>query len=114
MSNLGILFALITLTFLVWFWADSMRARERALRVCAKACKEINAQLLDQTVALQRIRIARDRNGRATWLRTYRFEYTLDGAQRLRGSVVMRGRAVETVAIQSLDGATQYEQDKLQ
>ena len=112
MDNIGILFTLLTLTLLVWFWADSMRAREHALHACAKACKEINAQLLDQTVALQRIRIARDRNGRAAWLRTYRFEYTLDGAQRLRGSVLMRGRSIETVAIQSPDGATQFEQDK--
>ncbi len=112
MDNIGILFALIALTFLVWFWADSMRARECALRACAQACKEINTQLLDQTVALQRIRIARDRNGRAAWLRTYRFEYSLDGAQRLRGSVIMRGRTVETVAIQSPDGATQFEQGK--
>ena len=113
MENIGVLATLIALTFLVWFWADSMRARERALRVCAKACKEVNAQLLDQTVALQRIRIGRDRNGRAVWLRTYRFEYSLDGAQRLRGSVVMRGRDLETVAIQSPDGVTQFEQNKL-
>ena len=113
MNNLGILFALISLSFLVWFWADSLRARERALLVCAQSCKEVNAQLLDQTVALRRIRITRDRDGRVALLRTYRFEYTFDGVQRLRGSVVMRGRAVETVAIQSLDGATQYEQDKI-
>jgi Protein of unknown function (DUF3301) len=110
MSNLGILFALIILTFLVWFWADSMRVRERALLVCANACKEVNAQLLDQTVALRRIRIARDQNGRSAWLRTYRFEYSLDGAQRLRGSVIMRGHLVETVAIQSSDGGTHFEQ----
>jgi hypothetical protein len=87
-----------------------MRAREHALRACAKACKEINAQLLDQTVALQRIRIARDHGGRASWLRTYRFEYTHDGAQRLRGSVIIRGCIVETVAIQSSDGGTHFEQ----
>lgn len=110
MSNIGILFALIALTLVVWFWADSLRARENAMRVSARACKEINAQLLDQTIALQRLRIGRDINGRAAWLRTYRFEYTLDGIQRLRGSVVMRGRAIETIAIQSQQGATQYEQ----
>jgi len=112
MENIGVMLFLITLTFLVWFWADSLRVREQALRACARACKQIDAQLLDQTVALRRIRIARDRNGRAVWLRTYRFEYTLDGAQRLRGSAVLRGRTVETVVIQSPDGATQFEQDR--
>jgi hypothetical protein len=104
MENIGVLFLLITLTFLVWFWADSLRAREQALRACAKACKQIDAQLLDQTVALRRIRIARNRNGRAVWLRTYRFEYTFDGAQRLRGSAVLRGRTLESLAMDTPQG----------
>lgn len=112
MDNFGTLFALITLALLVWFWADSLRAREHALRACANACKQIHAQLLDETVALRRLGPARNEHGHAVWRRTYRFEYTLDGTQRLRGSVIMRGRSVETVAILSPDGATQFEQDK--
>jgi Protein of unknown function (DUF3301) len=112
MTNIGLLLALAALVLLVWFWADSLRAREHALHACARACKQINTQLLDETVALRRLSVARNADGRAVWRRTYRFEYTVDGTQRLRGSVIMRGRAVETVAIQSPDGATQFEQDK--
>ena len=114
MSNFGILFALVALVLIVWFWADSLRAREHALRVCARACRQINTQLLDETVALRRLSVARDTEGHAIWRRTYRFEYTVDGSQRLRGSVIIRGREVETVAVQSPDGATQFEQDKPQ
>ena len=112
MSDFAALLALVALIIIVWFWADSLRARERALRICAKACKEINAQLLDETVALRRLSLARNEYGRSVWRRTYRFEYSLDRTRRLRGSVVMRGHAVETVAIQSPDGSTQFEQDK--
>lgn len=112
MNNIGILLALAALALLVWFWADSMRAREQALRVCAAACRQINTQLLDETVALRRLSVTRDAAGRAAWRRTYRFEYTVDGTQRLRGSVIMRGHRVETLAIQSPDGATQFEQNK--
>jgi hypothetical protein len=112
MSDFTALLALIVLILIVWFWADSLRARECALRVCAKACQEINAQLLDETVALRRVSLARNEYGRAVLRRTYRFEYSLDRTHRLRGSVIMRGRAVETVAIQSPDGRTQFEQDK--
>ena len=112
MNDLAMLLPIIILALGVWFWAESLRARELALRTCAMACSKINAQLLDETVALRRLSITRDDNGRAVWRRTYRFEYTLDGSLRLRGSVVMRGRSVETVAIQSPDGATQFEQDK--
>lgn len=111
MTNLATLIILVAMVLLVWFWADSLRARERALRSCARACKEISAQLLDETVALRRLSLARNQNGRAVWRRTYRFEYTLDGGQRLQGSAVLRGRAVESVAIRSLDGSTQFEQN---
>ena len=112
MNNLAMLLPIIVLALLVWFWADSLRAREQALNACALACNKINAQLLDETVALRRLGITRNQYGQAVWRRTYRFEYTLDGSLRLRGSVIMRGRSIETMAIQSPDGATQFEQDK--
>ena len=112
MNDLAMLLPIIILALGVWFWADSLRAREHALRACAKACKEINAQLLDETVALRRLSIVRNDSGHAVWRRTYRFEYSLDGSLRLPGSVIMRGRSVETVAVQSSDGATQFEQNK--
>ena len=112
MSDLFSLLILICLALLVWFWADTLRVREHALRVCAKVCQQIHAQLLDETVALRRLSIARDDAGRAVWRRTYRFEYTFDGSLRLHGSVVMRGRALETIAVKSPDGITQFEQDE--
>ena len=111
MSNLLTFFALLALTLVIWFWADSLRARERALQASARACRENNAQLLDQTVALRRLGVTRDDSGRATLRRSYRFDYTLDGVTRLHGSVTLRGRRVDTLSIQSADGAIQYHQD---
>src|SRR3569832_559504 len=113
MSDLQLIFTLLAIGLLVWFWADSLRAREHALQVCRRACAKIDAQLLDETVALRRLSIARNHHGHTVWWRIYNFEYSLDGAQRLRGSVVLRGRAVETVAIQSPEGGTQFEQECL-
>src|SRR5690625_3903416 len=45
----------------VWFWYDSMRARERTLDACRHACRRVHAQLLDETVAIDRMRLARYR-----------------------------------------------------
>ena len=110
MENIGVLLSLIALTLLVWFWADSLRARERALSACARGCREIGAQLLDQTVALRRLRLARDPDGHAALRRTYRFEYTLDGVQRLRGNVVLRGRSVESLTMETPQGVMHLDQ----
>src|SRR3569833_4677849 len=104
MSDLQLIFTLLAIGLLVWFWADSLRAREHALQVCRRACAKIDAQLLDETVALRRLSIARNHHGHTVWRRTYNFEYSLDGAPRLRGSVVLRGRAEETVAKQLHEG----------
>src|SRR3569832_893827 len=111
MSDLQLIFTLLAIGLHVWFWADSQRAREHALQGCRWACAKIDAQLLDETVALRRLSIARNHHGHTVWRRTYNFEYSLAGAQRLRGSVVLRGRAVETVAIQSPEGGTQFEHE---
>jgi hypothetical protein len=47
----------------VWFWIDSMNAREGAIAAAARACNDVNVQLLDQTVALESIKPARNRAG---------------------------------------------------
>lgn len=110
MSDLIAALLLIALILLIWFWADSLRAREQALRACAAACREIEAQLLDQTVALRRLGLARDADGRAVWRRSYRFDYTLDGVTRLHGRVTLRGREIEILSLQTADGAVHYHQ----
>ena len=94
MDNIGILVALISLGLLVWFWADSLRARELALRAGAGACQRINMQLLDETVAMRRLRIARDENQRVCLLREFGFEYSDTGDNRLPGYVYLMGDRV--------------------
>jgi hypothetical protein len=109
MSDIAYVLPLGALILLLWFWVDTLRAREQALQVGRQACREIGAQLLDHTVALRRLRVVRNAEHRGVWRRTYRFEYSLDGLARLQGSVILRGRRLETVALRNSDGSTQYE-----
>lgn len=109
MSDIAYLLPLAVLMLSLWFWVDTLRAREQALRAGRQACREIGAQLLDYTVALRSLRVARDDERRAVWLRAYRFEYSMDGVERLHGSVILRGRRLEAVVLRTADGATQYE-----
>lgn len=79
----------------LWLWSDTMRARERALEVCRRACKRVDAQLLDDTVALKRMALRSDQRAqRAIW-RLYRFEFTFDGATRRVGHVALLGRSLQ-------------------
>ncbi len=82
---------LVLLGLLVWFWFDSLRAREAALACCRAACRENRLQLLDQTVECISLRPARSAVGRLVLRRTYRFEFSDTGDNRREGRVVMLG-----------------------
>ena len=89
------LLTVFALGVVVWFWSDSLRAREQALRVCAAACRQTDVQLLDQTVAVYRLGVGRDGRGRLRLRRFYGFEFSMDGADRYRGHAVLLGHALE-------------------
>jgi hypothetical protein len=82
------------LLFLVagWFWLDSLRARDVALDGARRACEAEGVQLLDWTVALRRIRLGRDEEGRRGFQRTYEFELSDTGNNRIGGSITVLGR----------------------
>jgi hypothetical protein len=83
-----------------WFWVDSMRAREVAVDAGRHACAAENVQLLDWTVALRRTRVRRDDRGHLKLHRTYEFEYSDTGDNRLKGSVTLLGEELLTVRLE--------------
>ncbi|MEA3410091.1 MAG: DUF3301 domain-containing protein [Pseudomonadota bacterium] len=95
---------LLMIALLTWFWVDSLRAREAALDRVASLCREMDIQLLDQTVRLGRLRPGRDRSGRMRFRRFYVFEYSLNGADRWHGVAIVLARFVEYVHIEHPDG----------
>lgn len=94
----------VTLAAMAWFWSDTLRARERALKAGARACAELNVQFLDQTVALTRLKMARNARGQVQWRRAYRFEFSTDGADRWFGHIDLLGTALESVRMDSPNG----------
>lgn len=83
----------------VFWWQASVAARDRANEAARGACADAGVQLLDGTVAFQRLRPSRDDEGRFAFRRTYVFDYTDDGHSRRQGFVVLRGHAVEVVGL---------------
>lgn len=85
-------FALLTLIIgLAWFWLDSMAKRERAILLGGELAARFNLQLLDETVACSKLSVARNRRGHAKWLRTYEFDVSASGADRLHCQLMLLG-----------------------
>lgn len=88
------LLLLLCLLGAAWYWYDSIKARELALRVARQTCIREGVQLLDDTIACRSQRPSRADNGHLQWSRVYDFEYSGNGDDRYRGSVMIVGREV--------------------
>jgi len=73
---------------LLW-WHSAVRSLDRARDVARELCDRHGWQLLDQTVALRSIRIARGARGLCLE-RRYRFEFSADRQSRAPGGVTTR------------------------
>ncbi len=93
---IGIVFA----AAFVWFWQNSLSARERANRAAVDACERMHLQFLDGTVAFARLRLARDDRGHLTFRRTYVFDYTATSIERRQGFVLLLGTRVESIGFE--------------
>ena len=100
-----LMFALIAAAA-AWLWHDAMRARERTLAACRRACREMGAPLLDETVVLDRLRLGRDGQGHLAIDRRYRFEFSLDGHERRHGWIRLTGSDIVLLQMDHPDGPT--------
>ncbi len=84
----------------LFLWADSLRARERALEAGRSACERYALQFLDDTVSFARMRLARNEEGSLRIARTYTFEFSDTGNNRRHGAIVMLGGRLEDVQLE--------------
>jgi hypothetical protein len=83
-----------------YLWIDSLRAREHAVAAGRAACARYGVQLLDETVAFTRLRLARDEDGWIRLRRTYVFEFSETGDNRRQGAIVMLGARLEHLQLE--------------
>jgi len=93
------IFILLSIALAVWFWIDTLRAREAGMQAVRAACQRAGLQLLDDTVATASLRFARDEDGRVAIRRVYAFEYSDTGDNRCAGSVTLLGHRVVMISI---------------
>lgn len=88
---------LITLMLLAtWYWLDSSASREAAIKTGHSLVRRWELQLLDETVACTRLRLKRNARGHIRVLRTYTFEVSTNGADRLECQLTLLGKQLES------------------
>jgi Protein of unknown function (DUF3301) len=92
--------AIVLIVAGLYFWVDSLRARERALAAGRSACERYGVQLLDETVQFAKLRLARDEEGRLRLRRSYTFEFSDTGNNRRHGAIVMLGGDLQDMQLE--------------
>ncbi|MCG8379284.1 MAG: DUF3301 domain-containing protein [Proteobacteria bacterium] len=103
---------LIALGITIWFWQDTLRAREVAVSRSRNYCKEMHLQFLDESVALMSLKPGRGLSGNFAFHRYYHFEFSLDGHNRFSGTTYLIGHYVQSIQLDHPDGII-IEQEKV-
>lgn len=90
------IFLLVVCILGAWFWFDSITAREAAIAKGQSLAERTQLQLLDETVACSRLWLGRNIRGHVQLLRTYDFEVSANGADRLSCQLTLLGRELQS------------------
>ncbi len=82
---------IVILLALAWFWIDSLDKRERAIQLGSELAARMQLQLLDETVVCSRVWLGRNRKGHVQILRTYEFDVSASGDDRLHCNLILLG-----------------------
>lgn len=87
---------ILILLAIAWFWLDSLSKRERAILLGSELASRLGLQLLDETVVCSRIWLGRNRRGHVQFLRTYEFDVSASGDDRLHCHLMLLGNQLGT------------------
>lgn len=82
------------------YWVNGQQAKEIALKAVGTHCLNLEVQMLDEYVALNRIRLKRDHAGTLRLQRTFLFEFSSTGNERYNGVCMILGKRVESIQME--------------
>lgn len=77
------------------FWLDSLSKRERAVDLGRELAQRFNLQLLDETVTVSKLTLGRNNRGQLKFKRTYHFEVSTHGSDRMQCHLTLLGMQLE-------------------
>ncbi len=97
LQDLMIAFALACVAILIW---QNAGFRDRAIRLAKQHCERMDVQLLDDTIALTKLRLKKDARGNIAIARCYEFEFTSTGDRRYQGLLSLHGTKLDDVELE--------------
>ena len=83
----------------VWYWLKAREMKEWALRLATQHCRELDLELLDQTVVLKKLKPFKMANGSWCIAREYQFDFSSSGDDRYKGRIRLLGRRLDGVTL---------------
>ena len=100
MFDLGDAFLIILFASAVAWWWRGYAVKEVALQATRAHCREMQVQLLDESVVMCGLWFRRDAGGSLRVRRSFEFEFTSTGDERYHGCTVTLGPRVESIQLQ--------------
>ena len=95
----------IFLTVLVfcaaWYWLRARELKDHILKYAARYCDELSLTLLDESVVLKELKPQKSPRGGMCLKRRYTFDFTSTGEDRYQGEIVVIGRHIEHVKLET-------------
>jgi hypothetical protein len=101
MFSLTKLLLLILAGVIAVYWWQSGLFKGRARELAAAHCRQLDLQLLDQSMVITAIRPVRGSDGRIEFRRTYQFEFSSTGDRRYQGKLVMQAMRLESIELET-------------
>ncbi|MCB5187833.1 DUF3301 domain-containing protein [Methylobacillus caricis] len=90
------IYLLVIIFIGAWYWFDSISSREQAIATGRELAERFSLQLLDETVACNKVWLGRNSRGRVQLQRTYQFDVSANGSDRLSCELVLLGRHLQS------------------
>ena len=82
------------------YWWQSGLFKGRARQLATEQCRQLDLQLLDQSMVITGFWPMRSSNGTLAFRRTYQFEFSSTGDRRYRGELILQGMALKSINLE--------------
>ncbi len=94
-------FLIVFLLSAIFYWLDSIRAKEVATEQAKNSCKNTAVEFLDDTVLIKKTRVKRNSYGRIVFYREFDFEFSSTGEFRYHGLVKLLGKHLVDIEMEA-------------